>query len=59
MTYSKIVYSLTGLDDDEQGLVVDSMETRDIERDWFEFCYDHGIIRRVVTEEDDEEEEEE
>ena len=55
MTYTKIVYSFTGLDEDEQELTIDSTDSRDIIRDWYDFCCDCGVI--VCTTEEEEEEE--
>ena len=57
MTYIKIVYSLTGLDDDEQELTIDSTDIRDIAEDWYEFCCDCDVIRRTVEVEEETEEE--
>jgi len=48
MTYTKIVYNLTGVPDDEQELIVGSTDSRDIAKNWYDFCYQSGIIDRTV-----------
>lgn len=53
MTYTKIVYSFTGLSEDEQELMIDSTNSRDIMRDWYEFCCDCGVITRTIEVEEE------
>lgn len=54
MPYVRIVYSLTGLDEDEQEMTMDVTDNMNIAGEWFNFCYSSDIIRRVVMEKDEE-----